>query len=102
MGGIFGVLPFVDFCILILDKEETRYIDNKKVFMLSLFLIISFITHVLTLTQMYNALTSTLFKVTLFLNILLGVSALGLLVGDGIYLICAIFNYFEIILTELL
>lgn len=33
MGGIFGVLPFVDFCILILDKEETRYIDNKKVFM---------------------------------------------------------------------
>lgn len=33
MGGIFGVLPFVDFCILILDKEESRYIDNKKVFM---------------------------------------------------------------------
>jgi len=57
-------------------------------------------THVLTLTQMYNAVTSTLFKVTLFLNILLGVSALGLLVGDGIYLISAIFKYFEIILTE--
>lgn len=33
LGGIFGILPFIDFCVLILDKEETRYIDNKKVFM---------------------------------------------------------------------
>jgi TM2 domain-containing membrane protein YozV len=33
LGGIFGILPFIDFCVLILDKDETRYIDNKKVFM---------------------------------------------------------------------
>jgi TM2 domain-containing membrane protein YozV len=33
LGGIFGVLPFIDFCILILDKNEKRYIENKKVFM---------------------------------------------------------------------
>ena len=33
LGGIFGVLPFIDFCILILDKDEKRYIENKKVFM---------------------------------------------------------------------
>jgi TM2 domain-containing membrane protein YozV len=33
LGGIFGILPFIDFCVLILDKEVDRYIDNKKVFM---------------------------------------------------------------------
>jgi TM2 domain-containing membrane protein YozV len=33
LGGIFGVLPFIDFCVLLLDKDEKRYIDNKKVFM---------------------------------------------------------------------
>lgn len=33
LGGIFGVLPFIDFCVLILDKDEARYKDNKKVFM---------------------------------------------------------------------
>jgi TM2 domain-containing membrane protein YozV len=33
LGGIFGVLPFIDFCILILDKDEKRYVENKKVFM---------------------------------------------------------------------
>ena len=33
LGGVFGVLPFIDFCVLLLDKEETRYLNNKKVFM---------------------------------------------------------------------
>lgn len=33
LGGVFGVLPFIDFCVLLLDKDETRYINNKKVFM---------------------------------------------------------------------
>ncbi|MDO9001779.1 MAG: NINE protein [Bacteroidota bacterium] len=33
LGGIFGILPFIDFCVLILDKDEARYINNKKVFM---------------------------------------------------------------------
>ncbi|MBA3680597.1 MAG: TM2 domain-containing protein [Bacteroidetes bacterium] len=33
LGGVFGVLPFIDFCVLLLDKEEKRYINNKKVFM---------------------------------------------------------------------
>lgn len=33
LGGIFGVLPFIDFCILVLDKNVDRYADNKKVFM---------------------------------------------------------------------
>ncbi len=33
LGGVFGVLPFIDFCVLLLDKDEKRYIDNKKVFM---------------------------------------------------------------------
>jgi len=33
LGGVFGILPFIDFCVLILDKDEKRYIDNKKVFM---------------------------------------------------------------------
>jgi TM2 domain-containing membrane protein YozV len=33
IGGAFGILPFIDFCMLILDKDIDRYIDNKKVFM---------------------------------------------------------------------
>ena len=33
LGGVFGILPFIDFCVLILDKDETRYINNNKVFM---------------------------------------------------------------------
>ncbi len=33
LGGVFGVLPFIDFCVLLLDKDEKRYIENKKVFM---------------------------------------------------------------------
>jgi len=33
LGGMFGVLPFVDFCVLMLDKNTERYTDNKKIFM---------------------------------------------------------------------
>ncbi|MBS1652162.1 MAG: TM2 domain-containing protein [Bacteroidetes bacterium] len=33
IGGVFGILPFIDFCILILDKDVTRYNNNDKVFM---------------------------------------------------------------------
>ncbi|MBA2611984.1 MAG: TM2 domain-containing protein [Bacteroidetes bacterium] len=33
LGGVFGVLPFIDFCVLLLDKDESRYVGNKKVFM---------------------------------------------------------------------
>lgn len=32
-GGIFGILPFIDFCLLVLDKDIDRFIENKKVFM---------------------------------------------------------------------
>jgi TM2 domain-containing membrane protein YozV len=33
IGGVFGILPFIDFCVLLLDKEIEPYIMNKKVFM---------------------------------------------------------------------
>lgn len=33
LGGIFGILPFVDFCVILLDKDMDHYINNKKVFM---------------------------------------------------------------------
>ena len=33
LGGIFGILPFIDFCVLILEKDVDRYVENKKVFM---------------------------------------------------------------------
>jgi TM2 domain-containing membrane protein YozV len=33
VGGGFGILPFIDFCILILDKDFERYNNNNKVFM---------------------------------------------------------------------
>ncbi len=33
LGGVFGILPFIDCCILLLDKDIDRYINNKKVFM---------------------------------------------------------------------
>jgi TM2 domain-containing membrane protein YozV len=33
LGGVFGILPFIDFVVLVLDKDIDRYIDNKKVFM---------------------------------------------------------------------
>lgn len=33
LGGVFGILPFIDFCVIVLDKDLTRYTENKKVFM---------------------------------------------------------------------
>lgn len=33
LGGIFGILPFIDFCVLILDKDFERYNNNNKIFM---------------------------------------------------------------------
>lgn len=33
LGGAFGILPFIDFCVLVLDKDIDRFINNKKVFM---------------------------------------------------------------------
>lgn len=33
LGGIFGILPFIDFCVLVLDKDIDRYINNPKIFM---------------------------------------------------------------------
>ncbi|MBS1634993.1 MAG: TM2 domain-containing protein [Bacteroidetes bacterium] len=32
-GGVFGILPFIDFCVLMFDKDFDRYKDNGKVFM---------------------------------------------------------------------
>jgi TM2 domain-containing membrane protein YozV len=33
LGGVFGILPFIDFCVLLMDKDQERYINNPKVFM---------------------------------------------------------------------
>lgn len=33
LGGIFGILPFIDFCVIVLDKNIDRYIENKQVLM---------------------------------------------------------------------
>lgn len=33
LGGVFGILPFIDFCVIALDKDIERYKENKKVFM---------------------------------------------------------------------
>jgi TM2 domain-containing membrane protein YozV len=33
LGGVFGILPFIDFCVLLLDKDIDRYMNNKKIFM---------------------------------------------------------------------
>ena len=32
-GGVFGILPFIDFCVLMFDKDFDRYKNNGKVFM---------------------------------------------------------------------
>ncbi len=32
-GGVLGVLPFIDFCVIMLDKDFDRYLENKKIFM---------------------------------------------------------------------
>lgn len=33
LGGGLGILPFIDFCVLVLDKDFERYNNNSKVFM---------------------------------------------------------------------
>ena len=32
-GGVLGLLPLIDFCVILLDKKTENYINNKKVFM---------------------------------------------------------------------
>ena len=33
LGGAFGILPFIDFVVILLDKDITRFEKNDKVFM---------------------------------------------------------------------
>lgn len=33
LGGGFGILPFIDFCVLLLDKDISRYGNNSHIFM---------------------------------------------------------------------
>jgi hypothetical protein len=33
IGGVFGILPFIDFCVLLLDRDIERFNNNGKVFM---------------------------------------------------------------------
>lgn len=33
LGGVFGVLPFIDFCVLLAAKKTDPYTDNDKIFM---------------------------------------------------------------------
>jgi TM2 domain-containing membrane protein YozV len=33
LGGAFGILPMIDFFIILIDKDLEKYIRNKKVFM---------------------------------------------------------------------
>lgn len=33
VGGVFGILPFIDFCVIVLDKDIERYNNNSKIFM---------------------------------------------------------------------
>lgn len=33
LGGVLGILPFIDFCVLVLDKDIERFINNPKVLM---------------------------------------------------------------------
>lgn len=32
-GGVLGILPFIDFCVIVLDKDFDRYLNNNKIFM---------------------------------------------------------------------
>ena len=32
LGGVFGILPFIDFCAIAFDKDFDHYKDNGKVF----------------------------------------------------------------------
>lgn len=34
LGGVFGILPFIDFCVIVFDRKNfERYKDNGQVFM---------------------------------------------------------------------
>ena len=33
LGGVFGILPFIDFCAIAFDKDFEQYKNNGKVFM---------------------------------------------------------------------
>jgi len=33
LGGVFGILPLIDFCVLLVKRNIEKYINNKKVFM---------------------------------------------------------------------
>lgn len=33
LGGVFGILPFIDFCFISFGKDFDTYRDNSKVFM---------------------------------------------------------------------
>jgi hypothetical protein len=33
VGGVFGILPFIDFCVILLDKDTEHYKANSHVFM---------------------------------------------------------------------
>ena len=33
IGGGFGILPFIDFCVLLIDNDLEPYINNDQVFM---------------------------------------------------------------------
>lgn len=33
LGGMFGVLPFIDFCVLLAVKKIDPYTNNQKIFM---------------------------------------------------------------------
>jgi TM2 domain-containing membrane protein YozV len=32
-GGVLGILPFIDFCVIVLDKDFDRYMNNNRIFM---------------------------------------------------------------------
>jgi TM2 domain-containing membrane protein YozV len=33
VGGAFGILPFIDFCAIVLEKDIDRFANNQNVFM---------------------------------------------------------------------
>lgn len=33
IGGAFGILPFIDFCVILLDKDTDHYKENSHIFM---------------------------------------------------------------------
>lgn len=33
LGGCFGILPFIDFVVILINKDVKEYINNPKIFM---------------------------------------------------------------------